>query len=112
MSDQNEENEVLQNPEMDIFDPSKDLENEQSDEISALSKKGYQLLKENKIGKQPIQNKIVNAQTVKKQNTGCYGKKQNPGADDLWENSALLGHPRQICHGRRKTCKHRPTKDK
>ena len=49
MSDQNEENEVLQNPEMDIFDPSKDLENEQSDEISALSKKGYQLLKENKI---------------------------------------------------------------
>ena len=45
MSDQNEENEVLQNPEMDIFDPSKDLENEQSDEISALSKKGYQLLK-------------------------------------------------------------------
>ncbi|MCR5612526.1 tetratricopeptide repeat protein [Treponema sp.] len=41
--------EFTQTSEVDLFDPSKDLENEQSNEISELSKKGYQLLKENKI---------------------------------------------------------------
>ena len=34
---------------IDLFDPAKALENEQSTEISELSKSGYQLLKTNKI---------------------------------------------------------------
>lgn len=34
---------------VDVFDPTKELENEQSNEISELSKKGYQFLKENKV---------------------------------------------------------------
>lgn len=39
----------VQDHEIDTLDPTKDLENEQSNEISELSKRGYQLLKENKI---------------------------------------------------------------
>lgn len=49
MSDEKVIGTLDQTPEIDMFDASKDLENAQSDEISTLSKKGYQLLKENKI---------------------------------------------------------------
>ena len=44
-----DQKEFSQSNELDIFDPTKELENSQSNEISELSKSGYQLLKANKV---------------------------------------------------------------